>query len=384
MFTYDQASDSAGNFKLWFIGRALPLWASRGVDPETGAHFERFNSNGALDQGCDLRVRVQARQVFSYAMACHLGWSTKSYQIAEQIFRFLLSCRRSSGEYVFVRLLRPDLTVADSDQDLYDHAFILLACAWLYKATSLGDALVVADGVQEFLERELASPYGGWVEGNYAHRFRRQNPHMHLFEAYLSLYEATGCIRWLDLSRHILELFKKVFFDESTQTVRELFDSDWGILGGGLSDVIEPGHMFEWVWLLRNYQRLSGHDTGFYADALYEKAYKIGYCEDTGLIYDEVWVSGCPKSKSTRLWVMTEFIKANIAQAEYGQPQCGKRALLAVGTLMTAYVKDIQEGLYIDQVKSDMSLKNDSCMASSMYHLMLACREVDMYFRDSI
>jgi mannose-6-phosphate isomerase len=43
-----------------------------------------------------------------------------------------------------------------------------------------------------FLETDLRSPHGGFLEGISATLPRRQNPHMHLFAAMIANYDAIG------------------------------------------------------------------------------------------------------------------------------------------------------------------------------------------------
>ena len=83
--------------------------------------------------------------------------------------------------------------VADPRRDLYAHAFVLLAIASYVGATGNRRALSLADETLAFLDDHMASPDGGgFVEqlpplGG----VRRQNPHMHLFEALLALWECS-------------------------------------------------------------------------------------------------------------------------------------------------------------------------------------------------
>jgi N-acylglucosamine 2-epimerase (GlcNAc 2-epimerase) len=57
-----------------------------------------------------------------------------------------------------------------------------------------------------------------------------------------------------------VELFDRALADGATGTVRELFDADWRSIQPAGRNSVEPGHQMEWVWLLREWQRLSGVD----------------------------------------------------------------------------------------------------------------------------
>ena len=86
--------------------------------------------------------------------------------------------------------------------------------------------------------------------------------------------------------------------------------------------------MFEWVWLLRWYERLFGEDTSSIANALWFKALAIGL-DAEGLVYDQVTADGRVTEATKRLWPMTELIKAAVSQARAGVP--GAEAIAAKG-----------------------------------------------------
>src|SRR3546814_15848782 len=83
---------------------------------------------------------------------------------------------------------------------------------------------------------------------------------MHLLEAFHALYEASGDARWLEHAEHIFQLFRRHFFDAAAGQLIELFDRDWrevpqeGRDGG--RRLREPGHFFEWAWLLHRHAAL--------------------------------------------------------------------------------------------------------------------------------
>ena len=84
---------------------------------------------------------------------------------------------------------------------------------------------------------------------------RRQNPHMHLLEALLALHVATGEKNWLRRAGAMVDLFKRRFADPQTGALIEFFADDWSPAPGDAGRLREPGHQFEWVWLLHEYYR---------------------------------------------------------------------------------------------------------------------------------
>ena len=86
---------------------------------------------------------------------------------------------------------------------------------------------------------------------------RRQNPHMHLLEALLALHAATGEKNWLRRAGALVDLFKRRFSDPQTGALIEFFAEDWSPRPGDEGRLREPGHQFEWVWLLYEYIALT-------------------------------------------------------------------------------------------------------------------------------
>ncbi|WP_045855859.1 AGE family epimerase/isomerase [Teredinibacter purpureus] len=374
--------DAAVRWVGWMKDQALPRWASDGINAKNGAAYERFLVNGVIDEKANARMRVQARQMFVFSIASVEGWmdSALSKSIVDGISAFSETNGRHPSGQGYVHVLAADYTVADGKRDLYDHAFFLLSCAARFKAFGDEAAIKSANDIMAFLDSELGQVGGGWLEGDYDTDRRRQNPHMHMFEALLSLYDATGDAKWLARAGEIFGLFETQFFDAKFGVLREFFNHDWTLLDNDDADIIEPGHMMEWVWLLRWYERVSGHDVSYFTDVMYEKGLVDGMAHD-GILVDAVSPTGDVINGDKRSWAMTELIKASLVQAEAGIEGAKATALAALNTLMDAYISDEHAGLYVDQLDADSVVVGDTAQASILYHLLMAIVELDGYVR---
>lgn len=369
---------AASEFKSWFIVDALPLWSTTAINPQTGASYERLLSNGQPDLECNMRVRVQARQIFVFCLAHELGWIKDAEQIVENLEAFLQKYGRHASGKGYVHLLDADNKVVDDKQDLYDHAFHMLANLWRYRVFKKQDALAEAEAIYAFIDEKFSSDFGGWREGDYVFNQRRQNPHMHLFETFIAGYEATHDKVWLDRAASMFSLFEKHFFDHKHGVLLEYFNDDWSPLDGKEGSLIEPGHMMEWVWLLRNYSRLSGVDVDNYANTLYAYVLSKGMSE-SGLLYDELLLDGSINKGSKRCWPMTELIKASIVQADVGKSQCEEIAVKAMQDLKNNYLRASTKGAYIDQLNAEDGVIADVAPASTLYHLIVTAKDVCAY-----
>src|SRR5690625_6604298 len=57
----------------WLCEQALPYWLHHGIDSASGAHHEQLLADGRPDLQANIRVRVQARQIFPYSFAYSRG-----------------------------------------------------------------------------------------------------------------------------------------------------------------------------------------------------------------------------------------------------------------------------------------------------------------------
>ncbi len=368
----------------WLSGDAFSAWIRAGFDAGSGNSYERLLSLDTADTRATLRTRTQARQLFVLSVAQVLRWSLpRSSTVAaraDALNTFIDRHCRQENDDGYVRSLAPDSSVQDKGHDLYDHACFLLADAWRYRAFGVDSAIESAQRNLLFLDTHLAHPDGGWREGDYPHAHRRQNPHMHLFEGLLALYETTGDDDWLARAGEVFTLFTEHFFDADSGVVLEFFDDALRPAPGDAGSTVEPGHGMEWVWLLRWYERLSGTSTAAYADALFTNGLARGQ-SDSGLLFDEIGADGTVRAGTKRLWHMPELIKAGIVQARAGRGEGERVAARAIEDFFTHFVAAAPRAPYCDQLDANDAVIDASAAASSMYHLTTAALEIVDYLQ---
>ncbi|WP_346837055.1 AGE family epimerase/isomerase [Microbulbifer sp. SAOS-129_SWC] len=359
---------------------ALPLWMMQGFDPASGSAHERLTPDGRPDTNCPKRVRVQARQMFVMACASKRGWIDGAEGIVSALDQFVTRyAQHPSAPQVYVHVLNSENGVHDPRQDVYDLAFFLLACAWRFRAFNDSSALRKAEALIQHLDIYIKGPRGGWLEGDYSTEIRRQNPHMHLLEAFIALYDATGDGRWLARAGEIFALFENSFYDSHNGVLLEYFHHDWQPLSEDEGQEVEPGHMLEWVWLLHQYSQRSGAPVGRYTTTLYQRALQLGTEPETGLLYDAVSTRGRILKASKRCWPLTELIKASLCHAISGDREAEANAARGIQLLFQYYFNEKIPGLYVDQLDAENRVVNHLAPASTLYHLMIATTEAVDY-----
>ena len=127
---------------------------------------------------------------------------------------------------------------------------------------------------------------GGYAEALPLPQIRQQNPHMHLLEACLSLHKVDPEGGHLARAGEIVSLFEARFTAGPGGLLGERFAVDWSIPQGRDAEIVEPGHQFEWVWLLHAYAAASGMPVPNAASTLY--AFACATLDDAGRACQEV------------------------------------------------------------------------------------------------
>jgi mannose/cellobiose epimerase-like protein (N-acyl-D-glucosamine 2-epimerase family) len=368
------SGDIVAKLKVRIIDHSLPLWSTEGWDPATGGFIDRLHQDGRADRPAPRRVFVQARQIYCFAKAAEIGWYPQGREIALRGLQYLLSKAKSpDGRPGFVHMLAYDGSVLDPRRDTYDHAFVLLALSSVYALG--GDAQVRAeiDALCAYLDSQLRSPHGGFLEGSPASMPRRQNPHMHLFEAMIAAFDATHDTVFQNRAGDFFALFLANLYDKQKQVLGEYFEDDWSRIE---PVSVEPGHQAEWVWLLKGFERITGCPTGRFRGELLASALRYRD-EATGCLVDEGNAAGEIKRSSRRLWPQTEIAKAWIAQAEAGEAGAADEARSALSRLERHYLSHPVVGGWYDQFDREGNSLIPTIPASSFYHVLCAIVEAE-------
>ena len=364
----------------WFVGDALPRWVGSGYDDVQGQFLECLAVDGLPESSGLLRTRSAARQIYVYAHAHALGVGPLGgLERAERAFANLhdrgwISVDRPGYARSFNRITG---ALVDPVRDLYDHACVLLALAWLFKATGRSLYLQHIENTLEAVDTTLSADFGGWAEDSKKTLPRRQNPHMHFFEACLALMDVTGETIHRKRSDALFALFETRFFDLRMRVLREYFGAAWEIDETSGSQRLEPGHMCEWVWLLRKYAAMTSVPVEPYCEDLLHFSITTGTGGHMRLLVDEVTDQGDVLKKSRRLWPQAELIKAHIMQFDAkGNASHLRQADAVAAELFRTYFAETPTGTWRDCFDLEGRSLATIIPASSHYHLWTVVSEI--------
>ena len=355
-------------FADWLRLRALPTWATLGQLPN-GAFAEAMTLDGRAVV-TSRRARVQARQIFAFAEAGRLGWQGPWRRAVDMgVERLIADYLRDDGQSR--TLLAADGSSLDETAMVYDQAFVLLALATA-KAAGTNEPTLEARAVAIRDALSARQHANGAVDeaGDDTHQ---ANCHMHLLEACMAWAEQSNDPGWSRMVDQLIGLARSTFIDQEAGFLREFFGPDWAPAHGEAGRLIEPGHQFEWAWLLaRHGRRIGDERTIDQARILYAHG-KQGVSERLAVAVDAMNEDGSIRSQRARLWPQTEWLKAALLMAELshdGPRQAYLEDAAAAQRALWFYLSE--DGLWRDKRLPDRSFIDEPAPASSFYHIMAA------------
>jgi mannose-6-phosphate isomerase len=278
-----------------------------------------------------------------------------------------------------------DNTLTDARFDLYNQAFALLALAYIKdripeRATAAeADAKALLDA----LIKTYKHPDIGFREDVPDRIPLRANPHMHLLEACMAWEAVSDDPAWANLTDELAELALTRLIDPVNGGLREFFDLNWAPLPGDQGRTLEPGHHFEWAWLLVRWgTSRRDADALVAARRLYDIAWTYGIDESRGAAFMALNDDFSVRDPIARLWGQTEWIKAAAALAgiSIGPERDAYVADISLSVAaLTAYFEDVPPGLYHDKWHVDGTFEDEPAPASSLYHIVCAISELNAF-----
>jgi mannose-6-phosphate isomerase len=359
---------------------AYPLWANLGIDANRGGFVEALAPNAA-PLAIPRRLRVQPRQIYAFACAPALWWEGKALEIVANGLDYLERCYRKA-DGLFRTLIAADGTPLDESALLYDHAFLLLGFA--AAARALDDRARLEQRALELrrlIERRWHLQSGGFLSGDAAPNLRESNPHMHMLEACLAWSEIGSDLGWRGWVEEIADIAVSRLVDSASGTIRETYDAAWDIAPGLAGRIIDPGHQFEWAWLL---MRCRCRNAAVYRSAALRLLH-VGESRGTrdGVVLNAILDDGSVHNANARLWPQTERLKATLLAHEVTGESRFALAAVEAATNLLCYLETDIAGLWHDERLSNGCFPAGPSPASTFYHLIGAIDALAFYRRSA-
>ncbi|GGL51825.1 AGE family epimerase/isomerase [Sporolactobacillus putidus] len=308
------------------IFQTIEFYYPQCMDEENGGYFHCFRDDGSVCDTLDKPLVGIARFIYNFSIGALLGGPLEWRLAAEQGLRFLNRFFRDSvhGGYYWHLKGR----IADDPKKIaYGHAFVLLAVSTAVKA-GIKEVRKWIEDIYNVLENRFwDGDHGLYIEERSADwqtvsPYRGQNPNMHLCEALIAAFEATGCYKYLERARGLAYAVTVGLAAKTGGMIWEQYDRNWNpdwfyheeyagnefrLYGFIL------GHSIEWSKLLL---KLSV----YYSESwITRRAYHLYHCamaltEDSaygGLLFS-ILPAGCIFDADKYYWVMAEAIGASV------------------------------------------------------------------------
>lgn len=320
--------------------KLLPFWASRITDPYYGGYQANLNREGERTDVTDKSMLCQARTLFSLSHASRMGFEWQGARpLLHQGIYFLENYFKDIENGGYYWMTRADGTVLDDHKVVYGHAFLIYAFSEYALLTGDRKAKDEACNLFEILNAKATDQLNG---GYYQHFDRKFNlsvhkkdgcmksldVHMHLMEAFTSLYELTENPRHEFALKQITDLIFKKMLDPQTQLAYSMFTSDWEpastlklstVWGSDRFDSNEEkpveitsyGHNLELSWLYLHSLRVLKKDPKLGIEKvlpLVNHARDFGVDVDYGGIYVEGLMNGNATDLEKEFWQQAEAL----------------------------------------------------------------------------
>ena len=289
---------------------------------EGGGFYGCFLDDGTCFDPHSRQLVASARYVLNYATAYKRYGTAQHLDWAKWGLDFLTSAhQQESGHYAW---LLEQGAVTDTRVMAYGHAFVMLAAAAGLKA-GIDAARETMNGVFDFMENyfwdEAAGAYNDERDASLKtlSPYRGQNANMHMCEALLAAWQASGDVKFLNRAERLANLFAFELAAQSGGQIWEHYDSDWQV--DMLYNIdypndrykpwgFQPGHQNEWAKLLLILDTERPDPKWLpKAQSLYDKAMAGWDPEFGGLVYG-VAPDGSFCAAEKYFWVQSESFAA--------------------------------------------------------------------------
>lgn len=304
----------------------VEFYANHTKDEINGGYFNTYLNDGTVSDSEIRPLLGTARLIYIYSSAAILTRSDKYRDLAKRGITFLEEIHRDKeygGYYWEVKGGK----VEDNRKMAYGHAFALLAAASAYKA-DIAEAKPIIEHIYEILDqhfwREEDGLYVDEITADWSvtSPYRGQNANMHLCEAMMAAYEATGEGKYFERARQIAHsVMYKLLPQSGTELLWEHYDEhwkiDWDYEKGNTKNEFRPygfvvGHSIEWSKLLQLLDRHQPEEWLFpRAEALFRHATDKGVDRKYGGIVFAISPDNKTVIDNDKVyWVQTEALGA--------------------------------------------------------------------------
>ena len=286
----------------------VPLWQGPGWNAELALPYEALSPAHQPLPPQRYRAMACARQLYVFASLIDDPAFPAAAERAAALFRSLQSHFHDAEHGGWFYSIDPHGAPLDQRKDLYTHAFIIFACAhyWAKVREPLVESVLNA-ALRVVLEQ--FSTGNGLYEASLDQDWSSlgsgplQNPLMHLAEAFLATLSVredptvqSALLALTDaMQQHFIEPVHNVMLEKPR---------------GAVDNWFEPGHQFEWLFLLASSPLLRGTALHGSLDRAFGFAEQVGVDPQSGAVCGMLAPDGTLRDGTQRIWAQAEYLRA--------------------------------------------------------------------------
>ena len=327
------------------VNELLPFWSSRMKDDINGGYLTHFDQKGN-DTGEDEKSLIaQTRCLYTASSVCRAGYNKDEFlSLATHGFDFLTKKMWDPEYGGFFWMMDRKGNLKTDKKIIYGHSFAIYSLSEYTLATGDPRGVEYAEKVFDLLQKYCVDTmFGGYWEmfhrdwilcgpGSEGGDRKTLDVHMHLMEAYTTLYECTGkdvhrrkLIEIIEILLHriIHPVFKTgipQFYKDWTVAPQIKFDIIWGWdrfseegQKGNATDNTCYGHNAEFAWLLKHALEVLKKDIEGYSELfkiILDHTVENGIDNEFGGVYVEGPHSGGVYDREKEFWQQAEVLTA--------------------------------------------------------------------------
>jgi cellobiose epimerase len=369
----------------------MPFWIQRMPDEKQGGFYGRIDGNDNVVKDAPKGAILNARILWSFSAAyitvrdpaylemAHRAYSYICHHFFDETRGGTYWCLTAGGEPL------------ETKKQIYSIAFFIYALSWYHMATEDKKPLEQAVALFNLIEEHsFDSELNGYLEafdrewGELAdlrlsekdeNEKKTMNTHLHILEAYTSLYRIWPDARLKKQLSNIVNIFVERIVDSETGHLRLFFDERWNCR----STIVSYGHDIEASWLLHEAASALGEEDRVKGTVLrIAAAAHEGIAEDGSLFYERDYTKG-HFDRDRHWWVQAEAAVGFLNAWELS----GDATWLGLASGSFEYIRerltDSVNGEWFWSIRADGTVNRDDDKAGFWkcpYHNTRMCLEI--------